>query len=122
MTGRLGPPDHPQLTASQGRQLCLTEFPTGVLWKGPYWEEVSGRTVGEEPGQLLPGLYEYRRTGDDRVEHNACSLVLNVGEDNRSTIAMTYGEPFTFQFFKYHNHVYLPASHICDGALYRVGD
>ena len=120
--GTARPPDHPQLTAEQGRQLCLTAFPTGILWKGPYWEEVSGRAVGEELGQLLPGLYEYRRAGDNRVEYGGCLLVLNVGEDNRNTVAMTYGEPFTFQFFKYHNRVYLPASHNCNGALYRIGD
>ena len=120
--GDVGVPDHPQLSAEQGHRLCLTSFPRGVLYKARYGASVGASTVGEEPFQLLPGLYEYRREGDDRVETHRCSFVLNVDEDNQSTVALTYGEPFTFQFFKYHNRVYFAASHNCDGALYRIGD
>ena len=72
----------------------------------------------------MPGTYEYRREGDKRVPktssgHN-CKLILNEYVDNKLTVEMPYGEPFTFRFYEYHNWVNLS----CDrkGKLYRIGD
>lgn len=113
-------PDHPHLSAEQGARFCLTSFPKGVLYVGEYY----GRNIhkiGYEPGELLPGLYEYRRPGDNRVEGTRCVIVLNRDGPNRKEIKLLYGEPFTFSFFTYHERIdsFGPG---CRGALYRIGD
>ena len=116
-------PDHPRLSAEDGNEYCLTSFPTGVLYN-------SGTTVGfvgYGERQLLPGLYEYRRPGDNRVEGRTCRLVLNARTDGETTVKMPYAKPFTFQFYSYHERVYFYRwtggnSTICDGGFYRIGD
>ncbi len=79
--------------------------------------------------QLLPGTYKYWASdGDNRVTESACKLALNVGEDNESTIQLTYGEPFQFMFYTYHGTVMLstmdfgPWDSSCHGRLVRIGD
>ena len=117
-------PDHPQLSAEDGASLCLTSFPTGVVVGKHYSYSME---IGYEYRDLLPGLYEYRRPGDNRVEGGRqgsglqCSIVLNQGADNSTTVEMTYGEPFTVQFFEYHGEVYFSLIP-CYGNLYRIGD
>ena len=106
-------PDHSQLSAREASWLCHTEFPRGML---SFFGKIR---VGDNPDQLLPGIYEYRREGDKRVPSN-CELALNHREDNEQTVEMPYGEPFTFRFYQYHGHVYFAST--CDGALYRIGD
>ena len=71
----------------------------------------------------MPGLYEYRRPGDNRVEGN-CYITLNYGEDNATGVRLSYGEPFTVSFFTYHEVVlfYHDALPSCGGRLYRIGD
>ena len=110
-------PDHPQLSAKRARSLCLTEFPSGVL------EENRIRRVGDGPNQLLPGTYEYRREGDKRVP-GRCEIILNWNEDNQQSVKMPYGEPFTFQFYRYHGEVEYDGVWMddCGVALYRIGD
>ena len=73
-----------------------------------------GVRIGYGEGELLPGLYEYRRAGDNRVENENCSIALNI-----SSAKLPYGEPFTFRFFTYHETV---TFYGCSGALYRIGD
>ncbi len=106
-------PDHPQLYAEKAAWLCLTEFPLGIL----VWE--SRVVVGDGPGQLLPGTYEFRREGDKRVPRN-CELGLNENEDNHQSVEMPYGEPFIFRFYQYHGRVRLNGT--CGGVLFRIGD
>ena len=117
---RSGVPNHPQLSARQAHQLCLTEFPRGVREAG----RIFGATVGDGPNQLLPGTYEYRREGDKRVPKgyhgDNCKLILNyLDVGNHHEVEMPYGEPFTFRVYKYHNAIYLRCS---EGGLYRIGD
>ena len=117
------PPDHPRLPARRARSLCLTEFPSGILPS-----EVSysfGWHIGDGPGELLPGLYEYRREGDKRVEGEKCRLTLAskiLGASDDDLVSMPYGEPFTFHFYSYHERVVPYFGFECEGALYRVGD
>lgn len=119
-------PDHPQLTAEAAHWLCLTSFPLGILSARDAYSNWNVLNLGYEDGELLPGLYEYRRPGDNRVEREECSIVLNQGEDNESTVQMTYGEPFTFRFYEYHGRVGFDqpsALFSCySGVLYRIGD
>ena len=80
----VGAPDHPQLSAEQGRVLCLTSFPTGILseyYNGAAYLRIYN--VGYESGDLLPGLYEYRRPGDNRVEARGCEIILNYSTEKR---------------------------------------
>ena len=120
-------PDHPQLSAERGRRLCLTAFPLGILDSNKIYNHF-GVKIGDDGGssiddyfnrELLPGLYEYRRAGDNRVEGSSCRLVLNDGQDNETEVQMAYNEPFTFQFYTYHERVRFVG---CVGALYRIGD
>ena len=103
-------PDHPRLSAKLAHRLCITRFPTGVFGGNSF------STVGDGYNRVLPGTYEYRRAGDNRVGHS-CKLVLNRGSDSPELIQVPVGEPFTFQFFTYHGSV----NHNC-GRLYRIGD
>ena len=81
--------------------------------------------VGDGRNQLLPGLYEYRREGDKRVPldffERPCKLVLNQFENGEQSVEMPFGEPFTFQFYGYHNRVDLQCR-TDEEALYRIGD
>ena len=72
----------------------------------------------------MPGLYEYRRPGDDRVEYDACRITLNYGEDNASEIPLPYGQTFTINFYTYHGQLlfYDNSYPGCGGRLYRIGD
>ena len=112
-------PDHPQLAASLAHGICVTDFPSGILSMYP----ISGRAVvGDGFGQLLPGIYEYRdyrKAADRRVKSHNCGVILNQYEDGQQLVETTYGEPFTFQFFRYHGTVHLTE---CIGSLYRTGD
>ena len=107
-----GVPSHPRLPAIEAHDLCVISFPTGIL-VGNY-----PRTVGEGSGQLLPGLYEYRKGVEKRVvREGGCVLTLNDGEpDKEQAVRVPYGKPFTFQFHVYHGRV----DHYC-GRLYRTG-
>ena len=118
-TGPGNPPDHPQLSAKQAAGLCLTNFPTGVLYEMHLNDRT--RSIGDGPGELLPGLYEYRRQGDKRVEGNSCELVFNRYSSDRLDVEMTYREPFTFQFYEYHGEVETDIG-FCRGFMYRIGD
>ena len=92
-------PSHPKLTAREAARLCVIAFPSG---------RISGRElleVGTGAGQLLPGAYRYEDSnGGDRVR-NSCYLVVTYYSD-RTTILLTYGEPFEFTFYTYHGMVY----------------
>ena len=116
-------PDHPMLSAELAGNICIVGFPNGVLNPTLFLLDNIGNRyteVGYERGQLLPGLYEYRREGDNRVEGEHCYLVVNVGETNQSIVKLTYGILFTFQIYDYHNRVIFQIS--CSGSLYRIGD
>ena len=108
-------PDHPWLSSEDAERWCLTKFPYGVL------RELVWRHVGDGPEQLLPGTYEYRQAGDKRVPSEYCELDLDIYGDNRQSVKLPYGEPFTFQFYQYHGRVELRN---CGGinGLYRIGD
>ena len=108
-------------------------FPFGVLYDSYpdtnyYYNRYDaclscGLKIGYEGIELLPGLYEYRRAGDNRVEGRSCNITLNDSQDNETKVQMTYGEPFTFQFYTYHEKVRLEGLlGGCQGALYRIGD
>ena len=108
-------PVHPKLSMSQASDFCIIAFPLGrIRWT------TTPLTVGIDEGQLLPGTYQYLApSGDDRVNATFCYLRLNIGSDDETTIELTYGEPFQFTFYAYHNKV----RSICsDGALHRIGD
>ena len=113
-------PDHPQLSAKEASSSCLTKFPYGILDDRFYTFHIR---VGDGPGQLLPGTYEHRREGDKRTSGN-CRITLNKYEDNEQTVKMPYGELFTFRFYQYHEKLDINdvSGHICDGALYRIGN
>ena len=122
--GNSNVPNHPNLSAREAGGLCLTSFPRGVLAEQGNYSYYSsspryGLTVGYGEGNLLPGLYEYRRAGDDRVEAY-CAIYLNTYSDNSSSVELPYGETFTFQFYEYHERISFSGS--CNGALYRIGD
>ena len=116
------PPVHPRLSLRQGTELCLTEFPRGILYWSYFRSGVA--KVGDEPWQLLPGTYEYRRAGiDRRVEGHGCEVDFAGSPDSvLPSVRMTYGESFTFQFHAYHGHVLGSFGNACKGALYRIGD
>ena len=119
-------PDHPQLSAEQGNEFCLTSFPRGI---SPGFQS-QGRgneiKIGYGLGELLPGLYEYRRPGDNRVENKSCTVTLNYESSQRGdVINLPYGELFTFRFFTYHETVKFRSRYYnsrCGGYLYRIGD
>ena len=109
------------MSAKEARNFCLTSFPRGI-----YPENIWGISikVGIGPGELLPGLYEYRRMdgGDKRVEASNCDLILNYDPygSSFSRVELPYGESFTFRFFTYHEDVFFFTS--CRGRFYRIGD
>ena len=113
-------PDHPQLSAEQGHELCLTLFPKGIS------PQFLSRTtwIGHGSWELLPGLYEYRRPGDNRVEGRGCKITLNYNQTESSVVELPYGEPFTINFYTYHGRIWFTVSSLpsCDGRLYRIGD
>ena len=118
-----GRPDHPQLSAEDGDLYCLTAFPTGVFPIRLWGVHSDPRRIGYGEDEILPGLYEYRRPGDNRVEFRSCGVYLNYREDNQTNEAMTYGEPFTIALFTYHGEVKTSSGwDFCSGRLYRVGD
>ena len=109
-------PDHPQLSAHQAGRHCVLNFPEGRLFRRA--------EVGDEPWQLLPGLYEFRTAVDDgelrRVPKYYCRLELNKYESNETIVHMPSGEPFTFRFFTYHGDVELDCPG--GGSLRRIED
>ena len=119
-TGPGEPPDHPQLSAKRAAGLCLTNFPTGILYEMNLNDRT--RSIGDGPGELLPGLYEYRRQGDKRVEGDSCELVFNRYSSDQLNVEMPYGESFTFQFYEYHGAVDPSFGYGCYGFFYRIGD
>ena len=110
-------PDHPQLSAKQARGFCIIAFPRGILRNWDYSEY----TVGMGEHQLLPGTYRYyNQDSGDRVSNRFCTLYLNDGSSDKSSIDLVYGEPFEYTFHTYHNKVRLWS---CDeSGLYRIGD
>ena len=122
-------PDHPHLRADLAVDHCIIDFPAGILVSRTSRDD--GRFVGDGPNQLLPGTYEYRyqgHEGDSRVRGLACGLVINRVDDNEQFVDVSYGEPFTFQFFTYHGIVNLYSrinesdANCWNSALYRIGD
>ena len=115
------PPDHPHLSADQAKGICITDgFPRGVLYEQHLHDfEVS---IGYGPGDLLPGLYEYRRRGDKRVERESCRLIFNKYARDQQSVEMPFGEPFIFQIREGHGLVRTRISGLCDGYLYRIRD
>ena len=107
-------PDHSNLSSEMARRLCIIAFPEGQLNQGL-------RVVGTEERQLLPGTYRYRASNGsgDRVNGRYCSLLVNGYSDDEALIDMTYGKPFEFTFYAYHEEVAL----LCpEGLLHRVGE
>ena len=126
-----GTPDHPQLSAKEAHGICRTAFPLGAIGNIPtpvftWGLPTGGVKVGGGPNQLLPGLYEYRRQGDNRVmpvdARYQCVLTHNYEDHGRSyeKVELPHGEPFTFRFLTSHMQVSLDLT--CEGALYRIGD
>ena len=118
-------PDHPHLPAWLAHGHCIPNFPTGVLHHINYTKDKgvsADKVVGDGAGHLLPGTYEYRREGDNRVKGSNCNIRHNLDTATIS-LKMPEGEPFTFQFFRYHGQVRL-SYYGCssDSALYRIGD
>ena len=131
-----GVPDHPQLPAGRAHRVCLTAFPLGFLPENDTmvrrWPNNKAK-VGDGPGQLLPGLYEYRRPGDKRVEAKRCELILGYDDSGYNKhgeiVELSYGEPFTIRLFTYHEKVVASGFFAdtegtgdCSGRLYRIGD
>ena len=110
-----GVPDHPQLSAVNAYEICYLQFPISGLGRN------SSAKIGDGPGQLLPGTYEYRGfDGDKRVKSTfRAYLYTNRGEGNTTQIELRQGEEFTFQFFRYHGVVHLDGG---NGNLHRIGD
>ena len=119
-------PDHPYLDSRTAAQYCITDFPLGVL--APYGlpEPYSYMIrVGHEANQLLPGRYEYRLTGDNRVDGYDCTIVLNRDTPQETEISMIRGELFTIELYSYHEWVrytFGSFNPTCTGRLYRIGD
>ena len=118
-------PDHPQLSSRVAGDHCLTEFPIGIYPEpGGIGDPIK---VGDGPGELLPGTYEYRREGGDkRVEAHGCAILLNYKPFSRQTfdedgIKMPYGETYTIEIFTYHEAIFYDA-YPCQGSFYRIGD
>ena len=113
----LGIPELPRLSAEQGHEYCLTDFPLAVL---PAGSGIMRVFVGEGKQLLLPGTYEYRWSGGAWVE-GQCRLSTNISTDAGSTKTVSPGkEPFRFTFKPGHGTVTLTGE--CKGALYRVGE
>ena len=110
-------PTHSQMTKQETGLYCITAFPTGQLYEGMIIN------VGTDVGELLPGTYEFRGPGGNRVDGNGCSVVVDAGGDGHTEVAMPYGEPFQITFFAYHGFVIFIVSYYdaCHGGLYRIG-
>ncbi len=131
--GRASPevPDHPNLTARQGDQFCITAFPHGRLYFSGHPDRrltytLGGTTIGDGERELLPGNYAYvAPTGDDRVEEKRCFVGTNYvdnlnGPNEWNETPMPYGEPFSFTFHTYHGKVILGGVR-CNGYFQRIG-
>ena len=63
-------------------------------------------------------------TGDDRVEAKRCEIYTNyeLGKPRESwnLVPLTYGEPFRFTFYAYHEKVIVGGS--CGGHIELVGE
>ena len=107
-------PSHPNLSAERAHDICVRDFPRGVLGGSA----TSWATVGTGENQLLPGAYAYRApSGDDRVTDRGCFLRLNDPDSEASVVKLVYGEPFEFTFLTYHGDVKL---YYCRGGLHRI--
>ena len=112
-------PNHPNLTADQADGLCITAFPLGRLGTYAGSRYIGAVTVGTGEGQLLPGTYKYYDdNGNERVSDRRCSLRLNVGSGDQSSVGLEYGNPFEFTVYTYHGVVDM---FNCMGHLRRVG-
>ena len=77
--------------------------------------------VGMGIYEIMPGTYQYRTPqGDNRVAEKDCVLLLNAHQESRSTVSLTYGQPFEFNLSPHHSVVAL--SQHCGGYLYRIGN
>ena len=114
--GDLGIPELPRLSAEQGHEYCLTDFPLAVLPAGIG----TAVFVGEGKQLLLPGTYEYRWSGGAWVE-DECRLWTNASNDAGSKKTLSPSkEPFRFTFEPGHGRVTLNGE--CKGALYWVSE
>ena len=104
-----GVPSLSKISAQQGHAHCVLDFPSGVI-RPP---RSPGGMIGDGRGEYLPGRYQYRRTGDDRVKGAYCYISINGGEENRSEINLAPGEPFEFTFYRYHGKVSFSAGGGC---------
>ena len=112
-----GLPVHSQLPIRNAVAYCITSFPMGQMSEGDF-----GR-IGTAAGEFVPGTYEFRGPGGNRVDGNGCRLALDM-TGNRTEVALPYGEPFQFTFYEYHGMVVLivpPDRDACRGSLHRVG-
>ena len=58
-------PIHSQLPLEVANDICITTFPSAILWSTHGDSE--SQTIGTGWGELLPGVYEYLgRGGDNR--------------------------------------------------------
>ena len=120
-------PDHPSLSASLAHDICIIAFPLGRLHFFSHPDRIlhtGGVTVGEGPGDLLPGTYAYASpTGDERVEAKRCEIYTNYElakpRESWNLVPLTYGEPFRYTFYAYHEKVIRGGQ--CGGYLYRIG-
>ena len=113
----LGIPELPRLSAEQGHEYCLTDFPLAVL---PAGSGIMRVFVGEGKQLLLPGTYEYRWSGGAWVE-DECRLWTNASNDAGSKKTLSPSkEPFRFTFEPGHGRVTLNGE--CKGALYWVSE
>ncbi len=139
-------PEHPNISAEDAHRYCITEFPVGILVRDTMHK------IGDGENELLPGLYEYRREGDNRVGDDNCGVLVNAYLDVSGYIyseepvtEMPHGEMFSFKFLANHQQVgwgwLIPGytevrdsevvvtewgiqqgASYCDGAFYRIGD
>ena len=76
--------------------------------------------VGMGIYEIMPGTYQYKTyQGGNRVAEKDCVLLLNAHQESRSTVSLTYGQPFEFNISPHHSVVEL--SQHCGGYLYRTG-
>ena len=137
-------PSLPGISAWQGAQFCVLDFPRSMIPSLRYGTPPGGREgvdrepwsafawVGEGGHQYLAGTYEYHWAGGDWVDKDFCSLHRNAshtfveGSFNSwawkwgDSVHLERGKPFTVKLEPGHSPVLLLGP--CEGALYRVGE